>query len=250
MRIDFYDKYASMEEKHWWFLWRLDMIERLIRSINLTPEAKILDIGCGTGGMLKQLENHGMAVGLDFAPKAIEHCRKRGAINIVRGATEHLPFSDDTFDVVSILDVIEHLDDDNGALVNAFRVTRPGGVVFITVPAFQFLWTEHDIVNQHRRRYTTKQLRSIIESAGFETVKLTYTNTTLFLPVLLFRLAKKMVRRSINKNAMDETDISEAPPVLNWLLLQILKVETQIFCKVNMPFGVSILAVVRKPIAH
>jgi len=250
MEADFYDVYASMEERHWWFLWRFDMVERFNCSFNLTSGARILDIGCGTGLMLKKLENHGMAVGIDLAPKAIEYCRKCGVINVVRGTAEHLPFSDDTFDVVTALDLIEHVDDDTGVLINAFRVTKPGGVVLVTVPAFQFLWSEHDIVNRHRRRYTTKQLRSIIESAGFETVKLTYTNTTLFFPILLFRLTKKMVRRSISKATAAEADLGEVPPPLNWLLLQLLRVETQVFYRVSMPFGVSILAVGRKPLAH
>ena len=245
MKSDFYDIYASAEERHWWFLWREGMIESLVRSLSPAPGTKIIDVGCGTGMMVEGLGGYGRTVGVELASEALAYCRKRG-VPAVQGTVLSLPIRADAGEIIMSLDLIEHVDDDVAALREIRRILKPGGVVIITVPAFQILWSSHDEVNLHRRRYTTRQLRSAVEAAGFQTVRLTYTNTALFLPVLAFRMLKKVLRRGANGSTASEADIGHVPAPLNWLLLRLLRAETWAFGNMKRPFGVSILMVARK----
>ncbi len=246
MKSDFYGIYASAEERHWWFLWRGEMIESLVRSLSPAPKTNILDVGCGTGMMVEGLGGYGRVVGIELASEALVYCKRRG-IPAVQGTALSLPIRANAGEIITSLDLIEHVDDDVAALREIHRVLKPGGVVIITVPAFQILWSSHDEVNLHRRRYSTRQLRTAVEAAGFETIRLTYTNTMLFLPVLAFRLLKKTFRRGANGSTASEADIGHVSAPVNWLLLRLLRAETWAFGKMKRPFGVSILMVARKP---
>ena len=149
---------------------------------------RILDVGCGTGANLKTLSEFGDAEGVDVSPDAIEFCRERGLTNVKLGAAEELPYESGTFDLVTALDVVEHLDDDVGGLREMRRVLRPGGHALIFVPTFMWLWGVQDVVSNHRRRYRLPELRRALEEAGFEVERATYANITFLPPVFLIRL--------------------------------------------------------------
>src|SRR5260370_39392094 len=128
---------------------------------------RILDVGCGTGTMLTHLASCGKAAGVDIDEEAIGFCRERGLQDVRLGEAANLPFADGSFDLVTALDVVEHLDDDVGALVEMKRVLRPDGHILVTVPAHRFLWGDQDEVNMHKRRYTAPELRRRLAESGF-----------------------------------------------------------------------------------
>lgn len=242
----------QVEGTHWWFVGRRRIIESFLAPLchKLKAERqpapasdlaiKILDIGCGTGANLEMLSQFGDAQGVDVSVEALAFCHQRGLQNVRQGAAEHLPWEDGSFDLVTGLDVVEHLDDDIAGLKEMRRVLRPGGYAFLFVPAFMFLWGVQDEISHHRRRYTLKGLQQVAREAGFEIERVTYANITFFLPVLLGRLLMRLTRlrpaseNNININA------------LNGVFGRIFGAESSILRHVNLPFGVSAICVVRR----
>src|SRR5689334_4834563 len=185
----------EVEGKHWWFYGRRKIIEGFVEKIcreiaKRTP--RILDVGCGTGANLQMLSQFGAAEGVDVSSEALEFCRARGLAKVKQGAAETLPYEDASFDLVTGLDVVEHLDDDLSGLREMRRVLRPGGRALLFVPTFMFLWGLQDDVSNHRRRYRLPELRRVLEQAGFEIERTTYANITFFLPILLVRQLMKL----------------------------------------------------------
>jgi SAM-dependent methyltransferase len=146
-----------IEESHWWFTGRKRIIAGFVERIcngSTEHSPHILDVGCGTGANLEMLAQFGQAAGVDVSPDALAFCRERGLQDVRQGEAEHLPYADASFDLVTGLDVVEHLDDDIAGLKEMRRVLRPGGRALLFVPAFMFLWGVQDDVSHHRRRYT------------------------------------------------------------------------------------------------
>lgn len=251
MESTFYEDYYRHENAHWWFRWRYELITKLVRSLKTDDDFRILDAGCGTGQMTKRLEAIGHAIGLDSAQEAIDYARSRGVKRLVRGSITAPPFADGSFDCVLALDVIEHVDDDMGILTSLYHVIKPGGHLIITVPAFNALWSEHDEINHHKRRYRSPQLRHLIAEAGFEVDRVTYCNTALYLPVLLTRKAKNLwrglSRKRPGENRPLRSDLGDYPKPINDALFSVMYAETKLMDRMDMPFGVSILAVARRP---
>jgi len=233
----------QVEGSHWWFVGRRRIIESFLgpicRKLN-TEQPRVLDIGCGTGANLEMLSQFGTAEGVDVSVEALAFCRERGLANVRQGEAEHLPFEDCSFDLVTALDVVEHLDDDVAGLEEMWRVLRPGGYAFLFVPAFMFLWGVQDDISHHRRRYTLAGLQQAVRKAGFEIERTTYANITFFLPVLVGRWLMRVTdirpasENNINVNA------------LNGPLGRIFGLESSILRHVNLPFGVSAICVARR----
>jgi len=230
------------EHKHWWFVGRRRIIaafvESICRKINV-ERPRILDVGCGTGANLELLSEFGDAEGVDVSPQAIEFCHLRGLEQVHLGAAEQLPQPDASFDLVTALDVVEHLDNDVGGLREMRRVLRPNGRLLLFVPAFMFLWGVQDDVSNHRRRYTRNGLRRAVRAAGFEVERLTYANLTFFAPTLLGRV----LMRITGVRPASEANINIA--ALNGPLGQVLGSERHILRHANLPFGVSLICVAR-----
>src|SRR6185369_6926085 len=167
--------------------------ERLFRDVKASEHStvNILDVGCGTGANLEMLSEFGVAEGVDVSTEALSFCQARGLENVKLGAAEALPYEDNSFDLVTGLDVVEHLDDDLAGLKEMRRVLRRGGQTLLFVPAFMFLWGVQDDISNHRRRYTLKGLRRAVNEAGFEIERATYVNLSFFAPILLGRLFMK-----------------------------------------------------------
>lgn len=197
--------------------------------------------------MLAHLAAYGTAQGVDVDEEAIGYCRDRGLTDVRLGEAQHLPFDNSSFDLVTALDVVEHLDDDAAALREAWRVLRPGGHILVTVPAYPFLWGDQDEVNMHKRRYVAPELRAALEAAGFEIVRLSYMNAVLFPPIAAARLFRRLEHRLRPKLAAESDFRYPAPGPVNGVLSAVFGAEGAIIRRADIPFGVSLLALGRKP---
>ena len=241
--------YAIMrrvEESHWWFAGRRKIIrsfvERVVGKLRAEQDnpVRILDVGCGTGANLEMLSEFGNAEGVDVSAEALAFCRDRGLDKVKPGAAEALPYGDESVDLVTGLDVVEHLDDDVAGLQEMKRVLRVGGRAVIFVPAFMFLWGVQDDISHHRRRYTMKDLKQLVSGAGLEIERASYVNITFFTPILLGRL----FMRATGIRPESENNITVG--FLNGVLGKFFGLETVPLRWVNFPFGVSIICVAKK----
>ncbi len=229
---------AEFEETYWWWVGKRNIVKSILNRLNLA-HANILDSGCGTGFNLKYLKDYGEITGLDISRDALNFCKKRENKRLVRADAENLPFKDGVFDVLTSLDCLEHLDD-NRCIKEYFRVLKPDGYLIGTVPAFMFLWSEHDEALHHKRRYNKDQLKNLLGSNGFKAIKLSYWNFFLFFPIAAIRLIKKLVA---NGEGEVETDVQKIPNIVNSFLISILKLESFIISLTNLPIGVSLIFV-------
>ena len=239
--------YAIMnrvEDSHWWYVGRRAILESFLERISAALRTqdsglKILDVGCGTGGNLEMLEKFGAAEGVDVSDDALEFCQSKG-LTVHKGLAEELPFADESFDVVTALDVVEHLDDDVAGLTEMHRVTKTGGKTLIFVPAFMWLWGVQDDVSNHRIRYTKKQIVERLEKAGFEVERATYANITFFAPILGGRTLMRIT--GIKPESENNVNVS----ALNGFFGKIFGSEKLWLKKFDIPFGVSIVVVAKK----
>ena len=241
-----------MEDIHWWFVGRrrilLEVLNRYLAP-NGSHTRRILDVGCGTGTMLTYLAAFGQAEGVDIDEEAIGYCRDRGLQNVRLGEAASLPFGDGSLDLVTALDVVEHLDDDVAAFREMKRVLRPGGQILVTVPAHRFLWGDQDEVNMHKRRYNARELRDRLVGSGFDVRRISYMNAILFAPIAAVRLARRLEHR-LRPRIQPQSDFRyPAPRPVNFLLAAVFGAEGPILRRVNIPFGVSILALAQKKTA-
>lgn len=241
-----------MEDLHWWFVGRrrilLEVLNRYLAP-NGSQTRRILDVGCGTGTMLTYLASFGKAEGVDIDEEAIGYCRDRGLQNVRLGEASSLPFGDGSFDLVTALDVVEHLDDDVAAFREMKRVLRPGGQILVTVPAHRFLWGDQDEVNMHKRRYNARELRDRLVESGFDVLRISYMNAILFAPIAAVRLARRLEHR-LRKRIQPQSDFRyPAPGPVNFLLAAVFGAEGPILRRMNIPFGVSILALAQRTTA-
>ncbi len=243
MMLHTYPNLFEVEESHWWHIGRRRIIASFVKAICEQVKdrrARILDVGCGTGANLVRLSDFGDAEGVDISPDALKFCRERGLNNVKLGAAETLPYKDGEFDLVTALDVVEHMDDDVAGLKEMHRVLRPGGRVLLFVPTFMFLWGVQDEVSHHRRRYRMDELRQAVTAAGFEVERTTYANITFFWPVLVVR---KFMRLT---GMRTETENNINIPAFNRFFGAILGAERHWLRYLNIPFGVSGLCVARR----
>lgn len=210
---------------------------------NVGASRRLLDVGCGTGTMLIHLKRYGCTYGVDMDHEAVGFCKERDLHTVAQATAENLPFEDGAFDLVTFLDVLEHIPDQDSALAEARRIIRPGGFLMVAVPAYRFLWGAQDEVSQHQRRYTARQLKERITAAGLEVRRLTYFNTVLFPPIAAIRL----FRRAVPQARSTDSDFNfPAPGPLNAVLGAVFGSESAIVARANMPFGVSILCLAEK----
>ena len=243
MQSHHYPILYQVEETHWWYVGRRRIIQALVEKILTTlnhQNPRILDVGCGTGANLKMLAAYGRAEGVDISPQAVEFCGERGLDSVKLGAIEHLPYENDFFELVTALDVIEHLDDDVAGLREMRRVLRRDGRVLLFVPAFMFLWGVQDDVSNHRRRYTLPSLLRAVETAGFSVEWASYANISFFLPVLLVR----SVMRWLSLRADTEYGINIS--LMNGPFSRLFAAERFVFNRGRLPFGVSAVCIARR----
>jgi SAM-dependent methyltransferase len=249
LKSSYYAEYAAVQSTHWWYLARAEILESILRQyLPADRTRRLLDLGCGPGGMRPMLSQFGRLVSTDFTFDALQFCRAQLLDYLVAADGMRLPFGDAQFDAVCMFDVIEHLSDDAQAARELHRVLKPGGHAVITVPAFQWLWGRQDIVSHHYRRYNAPQLQSVLTGAQFDILKLSYFNTFLFPPVAAVRLAFRLGGLNRGKSAEEvssDLQMARRGPV-NSALRKLFAAEKGILRQGNFPFGVSLLCVARK----
>ena len=232
----------EIEETHWWFVGKRLLLRSLLADH--PPRRGMLDLGCGTGGILRDWMQHCTCVGADRSRLALQICARRGFTNLARTDLARLPFRPGSFDVLLVLDVLEHLEDDVGFLRQATAVCAPGAHVVVAVPAFQFLWSRHDETFEHLRRYSARGLRSAVEAAGLEPVRMTYTNSLLFPLAASWRVLS--TRLGLGRFAPSH-DFWPVPAWVNAVLVQVYRLEAWLLSRFDLPVGLSIACVARSP---
>lgn len=240
----------EIETTYWWFVARRDLVRDWLaddaRTKRLKPgDWNIFDIGCGTGANGLMLEEFGRVHGTDMSQEALTLSRERGHSRLARCRIENLCFADDTFDAITALDMLEHVDDDLGGMKELYRVCKPGGTLLVTVPAYGFLWSEHDEALHHRRRYTASELRNKLSVSGFDVERISYFISFLFFPVLAMRFWQNLFKRSVSP----KTDLVLLPAFINQCLIWLLAFERWMTRFINFPVGVSIICTARKPVS-
>jgi SAM-dependent methyltransferase len=248
MRKDIYELTYRSEESHWWYVGRRRVIlswlgGALPKTAGAAKSLRLLDYGCGTGINLVHLARIGTAFGVDAAPDAIAFCRQRGLDNVIHASslaeiTAANVFGGD-FDVVTMFDVLEHLPDDVAALRRVRRLLKPGGLLVLTVPAFDWLWSGEDVVSEHLRRYTRRSLSCALREAGYETRRMSYFNSLLFPLQAGFVLCSRAF--SSRAGSMPETMVKPLPRPVNSALAAIVSVESMVLPKFGFPIGASLI---------
>jgi len=236
-----YHSNFELEESYWWFTARNYIIRELVKKYsNLKQEDKVLDVGCGTGGFAKSISGLYNPVCMDTSSLALEYCRKRGLENIFNGLLSDYPDENEIMGVF-MLDVVEHIEDDEKVIGEVFDKLPSGGSFIASVPAYMWLWSRHDKMHMHYRRYTRSKFNILLESRGFNIKYSTYFNTFLFPPAVLKRFFDKLTGEKGDYKPVD--DVSTG---INKLFEKIFRSETTFLKHLSFPFGVSILTIAEK----
>jgi SAM-dependent methyltransferase len=230
------------EDRHWWYRGRRTVIERVLTGMRLPARARILDAGCGSGRNMVELARHGTVTGVELSETSVRLARARNVGEVISGSVLDMPFPADSFDLAVSLDVIEHLEDDLGALREMRRTVTPGGSLLVTVPAYPWLWSGHDEINHHHRRYTRRSLELVAEQSGWEQVRTTYFNSLLLPAAIVLRVLERLS----TKPTESSLDLWVPPQPFNWLLERPLALEAAMIARGGrIPAGLSLLAVFR-----
>lgn len=240
-----YGRMYELEDHYWWFVGRRNVALRLLhRHVKTAAEKpRVLDVGCGTGVVSRDMQPWTQTVSLDMSPLALEFCQKRGLKNLVMGDGEALPIQHAALDGIIGLDIFEHIGDDELAFSEAYRSLRPGGVLVMSVPAFKSLWGPHDVALMHHRRYRRKDLGDKLRAAGFKVERMSYSVFFLFPVVVLVRLFEK------RKKGPPKASLAALPKPINQMLIWLQTLEARIIQRMSLPWGSSLVAVARKPLA-
>lgn len=242
MELRVYARMGEVEDRLWWFVARRRILAAVLERCGLLPNpARVLEAGCGTGGNLGMLSRFGPVSAFEPNEAARGNASRHDRCDVRAGALpDKVPFAGERFDLVAVLDVLEHLDDDEGALRALAERLEPGGLILVSVPAFAFLWSRHDVVHHHKRRYTRRSLLAVAWAAGFEPVSAGYFNTLLFPLIVVWRTVGRLFGLAGDDDTMPS-------PWLNRLLGAVFAFERHLVGRLALPFGVSLLLLARKP---
>lgn len=234
MDAHLYPEMAALEQQHWWFVARRAILRSLLTRLPLPPSAQILEAGCGTGGNLAMLAEFGQVRGMEANADAIAFANAKNIAEVRAGFLPHdIPFGGEKFDLIALLDVLEHLDEDAASLRALRTRLAPSGYLLLTVPAYPILWSQHDEAHQHKRRYLGRTLRATLERAGFRVQYQSYFNTWLLPVIALMRLL----------SGSRDSDAKLPAPWLNRLLTRIFASERFLLGRLALPAGVSLVVI-------
>lgn len=247
MEQEVYRKFFELERHNWWFTGMRSIYDRQIRKLSLSASPQhILDVGCGTGVWTEQLGRLGRVVGIDYSPEALAFCQTRKLSPLLQASACDIPLRSNAFTMVTAFGVIEHVEDDQKALSEFYRVCCPGGFVFLLTSAYRFLWSYHDDFVHHKRRYLRSELSDRVREAGFEIRRISYVNAILFPGIAAIRLLQRISIFHPDR-AEEVTDIFDVKGILNRFLRFVLEMEAFLLQFTSFPFGVGLLCVARKP---
>ena len=242
------------EDKHWWFATRtraiLTYLDMFVGNGSPARERLILDVGSGAGNMAHHLQHYGRYIGVDLNAKPLRVARERG-LTVVQGSADILPLPNDTFDLVALLDTVEHVPNEQGVFAECYRVIRPGGKLIVTVPAFMFLWSKNDVLNKHQRRYTRPELVEKLRAHGFRVLRSSYNNFFIFplaAAVIIARrgrLEPDLASPHFDDDAY-QVEMEPTPEPLNTLLHQVGRFEAAFLHRFAFPWGTGIIAIAEK----
>jgi len=239
--------YTKHEKTHWWFTARKEILQSVINKIikkkKYSLPLTILNVGPAGGTTSIMLENFGKVKSLEFDDDLFDYCKNETKLDVDKGSITELPYQNESFDIACAFDVIEHVEDHKKAMDELKRVVKKDGLIFITVPAFQFLWSHHDEVNHHFRRYTKTGINELGKSLRLSLFYSTYFNFFLFFPILASRALGRLKSRNNNKSDFDEFQINRTS---NKILHSIFKAEKKIMFPIKFPLGVSVFSAFTK----
>lgn len=243
MEISEYKNIYHNEATHFFYVNTHETVLKFIKKyLYLNKKLKILDAGCGTGLLLKKMSKFGQIYGIDTHAEAIRLSKKRGLKNILKSSVLALPFKESSFDLITCIDVLYHqgVKDDKKALKEFFRVLKPGGILILKNPAYDWLKGNHDKIVHTLHRYTKKEIGNKLLKTGFKIKKVTYAYCFIF-PIIL-------IKRILEKFSNDpSSDVEEIPKFFNILLLQVQRIETWVILNFSLPFGLTVYAICQKP---
>lgn len=242
MRSDLYEEMYRLEKDYWWHVSKRETVCYLLERYLSERGGIILDVGCGTGRILEELSSFGTATGVDSSPEALSFCKRRGLTRIEIGEADKLPFPDGSVSALTALDLLEHSIDDQKVAREFYRVLGKNGLIIITVPAYQWLWSYWDKELGHQRRYSKKTLSNVIREAGFVIEKISYLNMFILLPIILVRFIKSSFGASVRW----KSDFIPVPHFVNWVLVRLHRAERCVLKWSGLPFGLSVVVVARK----
>jgi SAM-dependent methyltransferase len=246
MEIKEYRNMFELEDHHWWFQGRLMMTENLLRTCILPTydhrRPRLLDLGCGTGLFLQRRQADCEALGIDLSPEALSYCHQRQIRSVARADAARLPFGDESFDIVTAFDLIEHLPDDRALVREIHRVLKPGGFMMATVPAHPLLWTGHDVSLHHHRRYQRRTFEILFDPPAWETVRMSALFSLIFPPAALIRLA----RHVLSNDRQPHSDTHPTAEWLNRLMIRLHRLEADWLTRHDLPIGISLATIRRK----
>lgn len=233
-----YQQMAELDQRHWWYRARREVLAELIRRVVDPPkDADILEIGCGTGHNLAMLGDFGRVDALELDDEARAHAQKRLGRSVMSAPLPQLAgVPEHHYDLIGAFDVIEHIDDDQAAIASIATRLKPSGRFVMTVPAHQWMWSAHDVVNHHRRRYSKRRLKLLIESSPLKLERIGYFNCLLFPLAVAERLSSRLRKK-------DEADLKLPAAPLNRALERVFAAERHLVARVPLPPGLSLFAV-------
>jgi ubiquinone/menaquinone biosynthesis C-methylase UbiE len=242
MDKSFESRYHILEEEHWWFTGRREIILQLMKNID--ENSGILEVGCSGGMLVSKLQKKGYTniKGIDISSHAISQCKKKGISNVQVMDGSATSFDPETFNIVVASDILEHINQEKKALKEWNRILKPGGTLIVFVPAFSILWSDHDKKNYHFRRYSKKRLLKILNNSGFSVKRSSYWNFFLFLPLVFARV----IDRILMKRMRSFEQLKETSRFMDTIFLTCLRIENRILRLLDFPFGVSVFAIAKK----
>lgn len=237
----------DLEDNYWWFKAKRDLLFKTVKKLtkNLGTDVHLLDGGCGSGANLKAIQDLLPAIGIEKYEDGLKLCKRRNLNNLLSAELEHLPFKHGTFDIVLAMDVLEHVEDDLEVLKEISRVSKENSILIVHVPAFKFLWCDHDIAVNHKRRYTVGELVEQLKKSDFKVKSINYRLCSFFLLGIL-RKYLIIIKKLIKKNSKPQTYRPKVGMFVNNILFSIIKMEDYFLNFIRLPFGLSIFCIAQK----